>query len=113
MEDVRKHSHFLSVLSDLSVQKTVKQAIYHSGPKSLILVLCTCAHNVLRGACELSEEEVNELRPHREFLYKLANLSQTLSQKRKLVVSESKKSKSGLEVLLPIVLNFVLCQANE
>ena len=81
MDDIRKNTHILSMLSDPSVDGSLKQAVCTKGPKSLILLLCGCGHNILCGACDLSEQDVNDLQPHRKFLYQLADLSQNVQQK--------------------------------
>ena len=108
MERLKRQLHLLKVLADPEVHSSVKKKLCLKGPTDLILVLCACGLNVLKGNCPVTKHQLETLKKSRKFVYKLADKNQNLDQKRKLVAKDIQKNKNSiLSILIPVVLCFV------
>ena len=107
MDKVREQSHLLCMLCDPNVKSSVKTSLCLNGPNALILVLCSCGVNILCGNCPLTAEQLKNLKAIRKFIYQLAETNETVQEKRQILAKEVKKRNSGLNHILPIVLEFV------
>ena len=98
----------MEILADRDVDSKIKKAIFENGSKSVILVLCSCAHNVLAGNCPLTQEEIESLKKYHLFIHKLASLKDTVAQKRALLRRQNQKADfGGLVPLLEVIVGML------
>ena len=76
---LKKHAHLIKVLAQAKPQMC--KAIVRAADKNLIICLCECAQNLLKGNVPLSKAQLKKLKRYRKEV-------QTLAQKR---TSQSKR----------------------
>jgi len=107
VESVEAHRPFLQLLSSRKVDRKIKQSLITYGPDSLILVICSCVYNTLRGGVPLSKGHTVHLSPYKLFLKRIADRSKGLESKRKLLLRSLKKDSGqlGLSLVLKVCLD--------
>jgi len=107
VEQVEAHRPYLQLLSSIKVNRKIKQSLLFYGPDSLILVICSCAYNTLRGGVPLSKRHTIRLSPFKPFLKKVADRTKGVESKRKLLQNSLKKDSGqfGLPLLLRLCLD--------
>jgi len=107
VKSIEAHRPFLQLLSSRKVDRKIKQSLITYGPDSLILVICSCAYNTLRGGVPLSKSHTVHLSPYKLFLKRIADRSKGLESKRKLLLRSLKKDSGqlGLSLVLKLCLD--------
>lgn len=70
------------------VKKQRRSSVLKSAKKDLILCICDCANNILRGNVRLKERDRKALRRHKKSLRLLATQRTGLEKKRKFLVQK-------------------------
>lgn len=83
-KNLRQNYHTLIVISH--AKPKLRNAILQKADKNLIKALSEIIFNVLNGKVQLSLLEVKKLRKKRQALYKLAQKSHPVKEKRKLLI---------------------------
>lgn len=77
---------YLKVLC--KTNKRQRESILHGADRDLILCLCECADNVLKGNVPLKETQHERLRNYKKPLRCMANKNVSVQTKKKLLVQE-------------------------
>lgn len=83
---LRRNIENLKILKKLKKQR--RSAFLKTARKDLILCICDCANNVLRGNIRLKTGEKRALKRHKAALRQLAERRKGLEQKRKILVQK-------------------------
>ncbi len=103
---VNNHRGLLEILANKDINKALKKAVVQHGPDSLIVCLCSCCHNILRGAVPMKKSHLLKLKKHRKFIHKVADVSTSAGRKRKYLKGAGVRQ--ALNEALPLILNLVL-----
>jgi len=109
VEQIEAHRPYLQLLSSRKVDRKIKQSLLAHSPDSLILAICSCAYNTLRGAVPLSKIHTARLSPYKPYLKRIADRAKGggPESKRKLLQRSLKKDSGqfGLPLLLKLCLD--------
>lgn len=83
---LRRNLQFLKSLK--KAKKRQRSTILKSANKDLILCICDCAYNVLKGNVHLKPKDKKALRRHKRALRALAEKRVALKRKQKLLVQK-------------------------
>ena len=82
---LKKHAHLLKVLAHAKPQMC--KAIVQAADKNLIICLCECAQNLLKGNVPLSKAQLKKLKQYRKEVRTLAQ-KRTSQSKRKEILQK-------------------------
>ena len=80
----------------------LRKVIIEHGPTDIIISICECAYNLLKGTVLISTNQKRHLSRHKEHLRTLANKKISRTKKKKLL---TQKGGNVLAALLPPVLS--------
>ena len=83
---LKKHADYLSVLCRCSTGE--RRALLKSARPDLIKAICEISHNTLQGNVKLKDRQRKKLQRHKNTLRRLADRSQSLIGKRRLLVQQ-------------------------
>jgi len=107
VEQIEAHRPFLQLLSSPKVDRKIRQSLLAYGPDSLLLAICSCAYNTLRGSVPLSKDHTIHLSPYKPFLKRIADRTKGADSKRKLLHRSLRTDSGqvGLTLLLKLCLD--------
>jgi hypothetical protein len=108
LDRVAEFEPFLKELQNSSPDKRI--SLIKRAPSCLIRFLCECGLNILRGNLKLSDQQYEELKPHKTSLLKFSKAFSTQKERRQALL---KKKGGALPVLIPIVLSALASFAGE
>lgn len=97
---IKDNLSYLQVLA--KCKPKIRNVIIEHGPPGVILSICECSHNVLKGAVPLSPAHKRRLSRYKHHLRALANKNVSRIKKKKLL---NQKGGNLLTALLPPVLS--------
>lgn len=83
---IKKHLELLKILKKANTKQ--RQALIQAADNSLILCICECIDNVLRGNVKLTAAKKQELAKYVTILRKIADRKTKVEAKRKLLVQK-------------------------
>lgn len=86
-----------------SMNPKQRKAVLKVADKDLILSVCECAYNLLKGNVTVSSKRKRKLAQYKNLLRKLVRKGESFKVKKKFLIQ-----KGGGGVLLPILLSTVL-----
>ncbi len=107
MASIRKHKALLEILANRKLNRKIRDSILRHGPDSLIVCLCSCCHNLVRGNLPLGGLHLKRLKCHRKWIHNIADTNCSAAKKRKFLLG-GKSSNQALEIALPLILELVL-----
>ncbi len=81
---LQNHIEILKVLKNSNPKQ--RKALLEAANNSLILCICECIHNLLRGNLKLSSAKKQELKKHARILRQIADRKTKVDKKRALLV---------------------------
>ena len=85
-ERLRRNYKLLKLLK--KSKKVQRRKLLETANKDLILCLCDCANNILKGNVNLKPKETHRLKRHKATLRTLATSSKNVNKKRKLLIQK-------------------------
>jgi hypothetical protein len=99
---MRDNLPYLQILA--KCKPKVRKVLIEHGPSDLVLSICECCHNVLKGTVPLTKREKQHLSRYKKHLRGLVNKKISRVKKRRLL-AQQKGGGNLLTALLPPVLS--------
>ena len=84
---LKKHIELLKLLKKTN-KRCQRQHIFNCADKGLVLCVCECINNVLRGNVKLSPANKRELSQHKDILRKIVDRQTNVDKKRNLLIQK-------------------------
>ena len=97
---MKENLPYLQILA--KCKPKLRKVIIEHGPTDVIISICECAYNLLKGTVPISTNQKRNLSRHKEHLRTLANKKISRTKKKKLL---TQKGGNVLAALLPPVLS--------
>ncbi len=81
---LHKHVELLKILKNSNPKQ--RKALLEAANNSLILCICECIHNLLRGNLRISSAKKQQLKKHTNILREIADRKTKVDKKRALLV---------------------------
>jgi len=100
MKRVEENIDILKVLA--KGNKKMRRAILNNSDGKLVICLCECALNCIKGTVEMPKHSIDKLKNSRNTIHKLLENKRSIKDKRKILVQ---RGESILPVIIPAVLS--------
>ena len=108
---VRDSLPYLQILAKCKLK--VQKVLIEHGPSNLVLSICECCHNVLKGTVRLTKRQKQHLSRYKKHLRDLANKKVSRVSKRRLLTQQKGGGGNLLRALLPPVLTVLTSLLTE
>lgn len=84
---LERNFDFIKILCK-NKKKNLRRAILENADPDLILCLCECCDNLLKGNVPINSEQKQKLSKHKNHIRNLANRKNTIKEKRNILIQQ-------------------------